>query len=313
MPWNRFARYVDLARNNKNALWRIVLGIVLIATVSVAVAVVCFGFGLAALALRDGYPISDLDVQDVRILLEDRIGLVATLLTNASLWVGAWLVMMILHRRSIRDLFGFERKLYWRDFIRAAAVTVVVGLVTTPIALLIDPTIVRNDISIMEWIAWAPLVLVLAFLQTSAEEIVFRGYLHQALAARFATPLIWLAVPTGLFTLLHWQSGALAAMNVAFLLVILAMSLSMTALLVASGNLAAAMGMHFGNNIGVFLLVSNTPHLGSAALFSARSITDHRWTSWQVTLLALYGILTIAIPLWLLLHRSSPLRLRSLR
>ncbi len=313
MSLSRFVAYVDQARNGKNAPWRIVLGIVLMLLVGIVASVVCFGGGLVILALRDGYPFSHLDIQDIRILMEDRIGLFATLLTNASLWVGVWLAMMILHRRSIRGLLGAERKLYWGDFVRASAVTFGVGLITAPVGLAIDPTIIRTDLSLAEWLAWAPLVLALCFLQTSGEEVVFRGYLHQTLAARFATPLVWLALPTVLFTLIHWEGGALAAMNVASLLVILAISLSMTALLIASGNLAAAMGMHFGNNIGVFLLSSNNSHLGSAALFSGRSIADHGWTPWQAALFGLYGLLTAVISVGLLLHRSSPFRLRSLR
>lgn len=313
MSLRRFVAYVDLARNGKNAPWRIVLGIVLILLVGIVASVVCFGGGLVILALRDGYPLTHLDTQDIRILMEDRIGLFATLLTNASLWVGVWLAMMILHRRSIRDLLGAERKLYWRDFVRAAAVTFIVGLVAGPVGAAIDPTAARTDVSLLEWVAWAPLVLVLCFLQTSAEEVVFRGYLHQTLAARFARPLIWLALPTVLFTLIHWEGDALATMNAALLLIILAMSLSMTALLIASGNLGAAMGMHFGNNISVVLLVSNTPQLGSAALFFGRSLADHGWTPWQATLFGLYGVLTVVISLGLLLHRSSPFRLRSLR
>ena len=274
MPLSRFVAYVDLARNGKTAPWRIALGMVLIIIVSLVAAIVCIGGGLAILAVRDGYPLTDLDALNFRVLLEDRIGLAAVLLTNASLWAGVWLAMMILHRRSIRDLFGVERKLYWRDFARAAAVTLGVGLLAGLLEAIIDPTFTRTEISFPEWIAWAPLVLVLAFLQTSAEEVVFRGYLHQTLAARFAAPLVWLVLPTLLFTLIHWKDDALAIMNVALLLIILAMSLSMTAVLVASGNLGAAMGMHFGNNVVAFLFLSNSPGFGSAALFSSRLITD---------------------------------------
>lgn len=312
----RFDAYVDAARNGKNALWRIVLAVMLIAIVWIATTFALFCAGMAAIVIRDDYSSSSFDeivyAFDLKELLADPIGVVVTLLSIASLWLGVWLAMKIFHRRSLADLFGIERKLHWPDFVRSTLVTLVVGAVTTPFALLIDPTIMRGDVSLSSWLVMAPVVLVLCFLQSSAEELAFRGYLPQVLAARFATPFIWFAVPTGLFVLGHWQSEASLAMNLAGLFIILGFSLSMTFLLMASGNLAAGMGAHFGNNIGAIMLFSYEPDLGAAALYVGRSILDPGWTVGQAVMFGLYGVLVIGVTQILLLHPASPVRLRSL-
>lgn len=316
MRESRFAAYVDAARNGKNALWRIVLAVTVIAVVWVVAAVALFFAGVAAILVRDGYWPFGLDeifeALDYKALVATPLGTVAMLLAVASLWIAVWLALRIVHRRSIRDLFGIERRLNWPDFARSTIVTLVVGIVLGPIALLIDPTVIRNSISLTDWLAAAPLLLVALFLQTSAEELAFRGYLQQALAARFATPVIWLGLPTMLFTLLHWHGEGTTAMNFAGLFIILGFSLCMTWLLMASGNLAAAMGAHFGNNIGVLMLFTYEPDLGAAALFMGRAVSDPNWTVPQAVMFALYGVLVIAVAQLLLLHRSSPVRLRSL-
>lgn len=317
MRESRFAAYVDMARNGKTALWRIVLAVAIIASVWVAASIIFVAAGFVVIAIRDGdWPLSSdeiVEIVDLKALLADPIGTGVLLLSVASLWVGAWLALKVVHRRSIRDLLGTERRLHWPDFARATIVTLVVSALTTPIALLIDPTLVRGGLSLLTWLAAAPLLLGAIFLQSSAEEVVFRGYFHQVLAARFATPWVWLVVPTVLFTLLHWQGEASPAMNTAILFTVLALSLSMTCLLMASGNLAASMGVHFGNNISAIMLFSSSPDYGSAALFVGRSILDRGWTTSQAIMLGLYGVLVIAVTQALLLHRASPVRLRSLR
>lgn len=316
MRESRFAAYLDAARNGKNALWRIILSVAIIAIIWLAGSF-AFVYGAAAFILvRDGIRPGSFGgvfaLIDMAELTGDRIWPFVMLLSISPLWLAVWLVVKVIHRRPLRGVFGIEGRLYWPDFARSALVTLVVGFVIGPIALLIDPTIARGSASLSSWLAAAPLLLVILFLQTSAEELVFRGYLQQALAARFATPIIWLAMPTLLFTAMHWQSQASIAMNLASLFVILGFSLSMSWLLMASGNLAAAMGAHFANNIGAVMLFSYQPDLGRAALFMGRSIFDQGWTSTQAVMFALYGVLVIAVAQVLLLHRASPVRLRSL-
>lgn len=316
MRESRFAAYVDAARNGKNALWRILLSVAIVAVIWFGGS---FAFVYAAavfILMREGiWPGSFggvFQLVTTTDITSDRIWPFVMLLSITPLWLAVWLVVKVVHRRPLRGVLGIGGRLYWPDFARSALVTLVVGLVIGPVALLIDPTIVRGSASLSSWLAAAPLLLVILFLQVSAEELAFRGYLHQALAARFATPIIWLAVPTLLFTAMHWQGHASLAMNLSSLFVILGFSLSMSWLLMASGNLAAAMGAHFANNIGAVMLFSYQPDLGRAALFMGRSLFDPGWTPTQAVMFALYGVLTIAIAQVLLLHRASPLRLRSL-
>lgn len=316
MRESRFSAYVDAARNGKNALWRILLSVAIIAAVWVAGSF-AFVYGAAVFILiRDGFSPQSFDgvftLIDLANLAGDRIWPFVMLLSITPLWLAVSLVVKVVHRRPLRGVLGIGGRLYWPDFARSALVTLVVGLVIGPIALLIDPTVVRGSGSLSGWLAAAPLLLVILFLQTSAEELVFRGYLHQTLAARFATPIIWLAVPTLLFTAMHWQSQASTAMNLAGLFIILGFSLSMSWLLMATGNLAAAMGAHFANNIGAVMLFSYQPDLGRTALFMGRSLFDQGWTPTQAVMFALYGVLVIAVAQILLLHRASPVRLRSL-
>ncbi|WP_338153259.1 CPBP family intramembrane glutamic endopeptidase [Pseudophaeobacter leonis] len=64
-----------------------------------------------------------------------------------------------------------------------------------------------SNLGFWPWLGLLPLSLLAVLVQVSAEEVVFRGYLQQALAARFKSPVIWLVAPSALFGLAHYMPG----------------------------------------------------------------------------------------------------------
>lgn len=316
MGQGRFNAYVELARNGGNGSWRILAGLVVVAIVWISVGIAIALAGAALFVARRGDRADSVDAIlatfDYQAFAADPLGSGTLLLSFAGIWAGAWIVMRVFHGRSIRDLFGVERRLVWPDFLRASLVTFIVGLMAIPFVLIVDPTLQRGDISLSGWIVAALPLMLCCFVQTSAEEILFRGYLHQTLAARYVTPAIWLGLPTLLFTLLHWEGEASSAMNLSVLATIGVFALSMSYLLIKTGNLAAAMGAHFGNNLGAFLIFSSQPEFSGGVLFIGRSIREPGWTPEQALMLGVIGVATIVVAQMLLLHPASPVRLRSL-
>jgi membrane protease YdiL (CAAX protease family) len=53
--------------------------------------------------------------------------------------------------------------------------------------------------------SFLPLALVGVLIQTGAEEVLFRGYMQQQLAARFSSPILWMVLPSAIFAALHYQ------------------------------------------------------------------------------------------------------------
>ena len=232
------------------------------------------------------------------------------LFTFAGIWVGLWITLRLLHRRSLRSVFGREQRLSGGDFGRALAATFFVSLLSELAALAVDPTFERGSIGIGAWLLWLAPLAFLLFVQISAEEVAFRGYLVQTLAARFRSVIVWGALPAVFFTLVHWDPAAIPYMNATILVSIAAFAATATVLVYATGNLAAAMGVHFGMNFFGILLVSHASWLNGAALFVGRPLGGGSWTPTDAVLLAVNGILSMALILWLLLSWRSPLGLR---
>jgi membrane protease YdiL (CAAX protease family) len=117
-----------------------------------------------------------------------------------------------------------------------------------------------------------PLGLLLLFVQTGAEEILFRGYLQQQLAARFAARWVWFGLPAVIFTLLHVNPEYGTATTLLILgFGILPFALFAADLAEQTGSLGAPMGLHFANNFMALFVVSYEPDISGMALYVSTS------------------------------------------
>jgi len=154
-----------------------------------------------------------------------------------------------------------------RDFGLAFLICVAVFAVT---ALIPTPALTpRPNIEIGLWLSFLPLALVGVLIQTGAEEVLFRGYMQQQLAARFSSPIIWMVLPSAFFAGLHYQPEIMGdntwlVMGAVFVFALLAADLT-----AVTGNIGAAWAMHFVNNALAILLVATEGPLSGLALYVA--------------------------------------------
>jgi hypothetical protein len=223
-------------------LWRLLLGLALAATLWAAAVVAA---GAAATGPRGA--------------------LLGYLFAFAGLAAGAALAARLLHRRGVASLIG-PRGFRPRGFLAGAAVVLAIAAATIGPGLALAGA-ERNQ-PLAAWLAWAPLALAAVLVQTSAEEIVFRGYLSQQLAARFRSPALWMGLPALGFGALHWNpafaANAWAVAGVAALTGFV--YADVTARL---GDLSPAMGLHFANNAVALLVAGPAGPLGVFALWRA--------------------------------------------
>ena len=130
-----------------------------------------------------------------------------------------------------------------------------------------DPA-VQGNLGFGAWLGWLPFALVGLFIQTATEELIFRGYLQQHLAARFRSRWVWMVIPSLLFGLSHYsgpQYGALAWVVVLWTGVFGLAAADLTA---RTGNLGAAIALHFANNFAAVLLIGMVGNLDGLALYT---------------------------------------------
>ncbi len=253
-----FARFTAPAQRRPE-LWRLVLGCAVIAA--------CYFGWIAALGgalwLTAGPERIEAGLRGIGTG-NHPWAVIALLATFIGPWIGVWAAVRLLHDRGLGSVIG-RGPVVLRDFTAGLAVTALAalaGLALLPAAPPLEPAT-----PVPVWLAFLPLALIGLMIQTGAEEIVFRGYLQQQLAARFASPLVWMVLPSILFGLAHFSPELAPTSPWLIVLVTGFFGLIAADLTARSGSIGLAWGLHFANNVIAVLIISAMSGLDGLALF----------------------------------------------
>ncbi|MGJ8626919.1 MAG: CPBP family intramembrane glutamic endopeptidase [Sulfitobacter sp.] len=254
-------RFVAPARQSA-ALWRLLLGFGLAALGYVALNQMFFQMvysfvGATSTALYDDL-LKGQTPQAMYLLL----------FSFVFMTMAVCVAVRIVHRRSALGLLGDLRPAI-KQFGTVSAAVLLLALVV----LILPPWDMGGEfvanIPLDRWLMLLPLSLIAVLVQVSAEEIFFRGYVQQQLAARFRSPLVWMVLPSVLFALGHYlpdTAGENALMIAVWAGVFGIMMADLTA---RAGTLGPAIAVHLWNNVSAILIVSLPDDLSGLALYLA--------------------------------------------
>lgn len=185
------------------------------------------------------------------------------LATLFGLAIGSMVAARLMQGRKPGTLFG-NRRVLLRHFGIGAAICGAIIAASTLIPFGYDPL---PGLDLQLWLSFLPLAVIVILGQTGAEEVFFRGYLQQQLAARFQSPILWLVLPSALFGMAHFNpaNGPLMAWMVAGAAGLF--GLCAADLTARTGSIAAAWGFHFANNVVAILIVALDGELSGLALY----------------------------------------------
>ncbi len=292
-----FQQYVAPARA-RPAVWRTALGVCLCLAVYAAIN----GAVFAALAVMLGPGGLDGAVAgDAAQAGATPWTALALLATFVPLALGVVLAAAVLHRRGPETLLGEG---WLPDALRGVlAVALLYGLSILlaslgPEAAGSTPT---PNVGLVLWLQLLPLALALVAIQTLAEELFFRGYLMQQIAARTGSVLAALWGPAILFAAAH---AAPASFGTAWPLPVAAallFGLIAGDLTRRHGNLGAAWGLHFANNTAALLVMAAPGPLSGLALYlSPYDMADLMAEPWRAL-----GQLVPLLLAWAVLRRPT--------
>ena len=281
MPYSRHEAFVEPARKHPE-LWRFAVGLVVLFGVYLG-CFVAFSWilqqgvgGDRAMQMFAG--MGESDPWSVLFFLATFTGMVIAAFAAA-----------LVHRRRPGTLFG-PMPIVISDFVQSAGLAVIVFLMASPIILVFVPT--SSNVPSGTWLAFLPLALPLILLQTGAEELAFRGYLQQQLAARFARTAVWLVLPSAIFAAGHIDPTVQGSNWWAIAAITGLFGLIAGVITARSGSIGAAWGLHFINNVQAILLFSLPGPLDGLAM---RAVPVAQDSMALLPLLAVDGVALIII------------------
>lgn len=283
-----FAAYTAPARHRPQ-IWRVLLGLVVVVVAMIAWLGIVFGSLVLMLGRAGAF--------DWLARIVEPVAPAATLLLLSSfigMALGTVLAARLLHRRGPSTLIGPGGRAA-RDF--AIAAGIVAAIYGVSLAVWSGNTPPESNLPVPVWAAFLPAAILGILIQTGAEELLFRGYLMQQVAARFASRWLAYLLPSAIFGLLHLDPATMGTNAWPIVASTMLVGLIAADLTYVTGSLGAAWGLHFANNVAALTLVATKGTITGLALY----VTPYRAENLSPLVLVLDAAMLLAV--WLVLRR----------
>lgn len=226
--------------------------------------------------------------------------------------IGLLIILPLLHKRGYRTLLGPSGRLKLQHFLWGLLATVFIASALYGFLLIerlfmpegSGPVISRVR-PLSDWLVWLLPALALIFMQSFAEEAVFRGYLLQQLRARFRSVVIWAVMPSLIFGLLHFDPGTYGTLNAgAYVLNTTATGIMLCLITLRTGNLGAAAGLHFGNNAAL-TVIGIKDNLEGFSLFAVGMEPTSGYTAYSILFQTGFNIALFLLWRWWMNRRDK--------
>ena len=208
------------------------------------------------------------DMSNKMVQLYDNIGL--SLFCIIPIF-GLFLSIKFIHKRPFRTLMTGAAKFRWKLTFIGAGVLIVCMAIVYPLAMLIAPQQFEYQGIDRELILLIILVAIFAIpIQTTVEELFFRGFLLQWFAKFLKSPILLGAVITIIFALMHFWNPEMAMGPLFVAGGYIVMSIAYTASTLILKGTEFAIGVHAANNmmLMIFFLFSENALLAPMSIWT---------------------------------------------
>ena len=263
------SNYLEVARTGKNDWWRYIISFPAILATWLIVGSLPVFF-LIAYVQMDGNAATDVTATGftgIPLLVE----FLVTMSSFIPFILATLLAVRFIHARPLRTLITGESRIRWGRILAGAGIWFVIGCLIALVESLLYPGRYVLTFQPVTLLVFAILALVIIPIQTSAEEVFFRGYLLQWMGLRLKNKWALAFLNGLLFFLPHTANPEMAA---DFLLVGLGyfvVGFVFALLTIQDNGMELALGMHAANNLFAALFANYTvTALPSPSLFTVQ-------------------------------------------
>lgn len=243
-------QFIDLPKLGKNEWWRYVLSLALIVTFPLGVAIIAVEvssvLGSQSLGRAEGLSMA----QDPIISFVELSGF------DAALIIGILLAVRIIHNRRFLTVITPNLSVDWKKIGKSFGLFFGLVALSTLVDYFLNPSTYQISLNPERFWIFAPLAAILIPIQTTAEELLFRGYLLQSMALLTRNSAALVLVSGVLFMIPHLANPEMTAgfWSMAFYYFLVGGIL--TVITLRSNSLEMAIGIHAAINLFAALIVN---------------------------------------------------------
>ncbi len=246
--------FLDLALKGKNNLWRYLLGILIIFTVF-------YGYGIfVPEEVNTWGPVVNYIIQDFSYVLY---------------FLAVVFVIKFIHKRSFRSLITGRKNINWKLMgLGFAVYFILMFLFSLLPQFIMDPSSLSINPDLLGFLIFLPFLLILVPIQTTSEELFFRGYILQG-TGFITRNFLLLAVLNGiLFMLPHLANPEVSEAPLIAIVDWVVFGFFMAYITLKSGTLELAIAGHAANNLFISVLSNYENSVFTTPSLLVTTVTD---------------------------------------
>ncbi|WP_419884056.1 lysostaphin resistance A-like protein [Peribacillus sp. B-H-3] len=197
-----------------------------------------------------------------------------TMLADVFWILGLWFCIRVIHKRKLRTLITSGERINWRRIFWAYGMFFFFMMVFQLIDYAIFPSdISLNNVKWKDFFILLVLILVLVPIQTTVEELFFRGFLLQWFGKKIRNPYILAGIIAIIFGSMHFSNPEMERSAIFVGLDYLFVGFILTFIAVKMGGLELSIGVHAANNMFLFIFFADDQSVGGAipSLFKVKN------------------------------------------
>lgn len=269
--------FINAALQGKNEFWRYLVSLLAIFLFSMIFGAIPFGI-MASLS-DDPSAAAAMDFEAAGV--SEVLGLALALLPFAVGLLGVWIAIKSIHNRPFNSTINPKNKIDWKKVLVGAGIWFGLTLVLEGYNYFTNPEVYVWSFDLSKFLPILIIALILIPLQTSFEEIVFRGYLMQGLGVAFRYPIIPLLLTSTVFGAMHLVNPEIEEYGTWIIWTYIGMGLMLGLVTLMDEGLELALGVHAMNNLYACLFVT----FPSSALATPAMFTMTEFDAVQMSIL----------------------------
>lgn len=188
---------------------------------------------------------------------ENNLYLALMLLTFVGGLIALLAVVKYLHQQKFKKLVTARASIDWGRVFFAFFLWAAFSIITTVIAYYLSPEDLQWNFNLMPFLGLLAVTLLLLPLQTSFEELLFRGYLMQGIGIAAKNKAVPLIITSLVFGLMHALNPEIEKLGYSVLSVYIGLGFFLGIITLMDDGMELALGFHASNNMIIALLVTS--------------------------------------------------------
>jgi membrane protease YdiL (CAAX protease family) len=258
--------FIEQGIDEKNKFWKYLLGLLIIAGATFLGQIPMLAAILFETAFKGkSYPTTDAELLH---FFEPNLNLFLLLFSYVVALGGVYFAVRFLHQQTFKSIITGRKQIDWKRVLFSFSIWSLFTIVSTLVTYYLNPSDFEINFQLVPFLILLVIATLLIPIQTTVEELVFRGYLMQGFANLAQNKWLPLLATSVIFGLLHLSNPEVSKLGNIIMVYYIGTGLLLAVMTLMDGGMELALGFHAANNlVGALLITSDWSAFQTYSIF----------------------------------------------